>query len=285
MTDYTLRSFRPGDEAGLLALWQTAFPETVEEVRAFFDRFLNDRGCILAEAEGRIVSAMYILPGPDLWPHRKRRLTSAYTYALATLPEYRGRGIGSAVYKACCEAIWDRGIQAACVWPAEERLYPFYEKASGARPLSAAREARYTREELKAARRGMCARIDVMEYAGLREMLLGGEPHASMPEDFCRWQEERCESSGGGLFVAGGGVAAVEMDGDTCHIKELLEPMGDETEAAAAVAAFCPAKEYIVRAPAVWEGPGRTRPLVLAAFREKPDFPLPDDLWWGFGFD
>ena len=116
-------------------------------------------------------------------------------------------------------------IPAACVLPENEGLYPFYEKASGARPLASVREVRFTREELKAAKRGMCARIDIMEYAGLREMLLGGEPYASMPEDFCRWQEELCENSGGGLFVA-----AVEKDGKVCYIKELLEPMGDETD-------------------------------------------------------
>ncbi len=285
MSNFELRSYRPGDEAGLLALWQSSFPETEAEIRAFFARFLKEDGCLLAEADGKIVSAMYILEGPDLWPYRKRMLKAAYTYALATLPEYRKRGIGRAVYKACCEAIWDRGIEAACVWPAEESLYPFYQSVSGAKPLSAVREIRYTREALQNAKRGMCARMDAMEYAGLREMLLGGEPHASMSEDFCRYEEQLCDESGGGLFVAGGGVAAVEIQGTTCHIKELLDPMGDELEAVAAIAAFCPAEEYIVRAPAPWDGPGEIRPRMLAAFREDPGFPLPDDLWWGFAFD
>ena len=285
MTDYKLRFSRPGDEQALLTLWQSSFPETEENIRAFRARFPRPDGCMLAEGDGKILSAVYMPDGPDLWPHRKKMLRSDYTYALATLPEYRGQGIGGAVFKAACEAIWDRGAPAACVLPAEDSLIPFYERVCGARPLSSAREMHYTREELKAARRGMCARIDIMEYAGLREMLLGGEPHASMPEAFCRWQEENCESSGGGLFVAGGGVAAVEMDGQTCRIVELLDPTGDETEAAAAVAAFCPAEEYIVRAPAFWDGPGKLRPLVMAAFREDPGFPLPDDLWWGFAFD
>ncbi len=285
MNDYILRPYRSGDEEGLLALWQSSFPETEAEIRRFFARFLSETGCILAEQDGKIVSAMYILEGPELWPYRKRKLTAAYTYALATLPAYRSRGIGRAVYAACCEAIWNRGIEAACVLPAEESLYPFYQAVSDAKPLSAAREARYTRAELQSAKRGLCARMDAMEYAGLREMLLSGEPHASMNEDFCRYEEQLCDAGGGGLFVAGGGVAAVELQGNVCHIKELLDPMGDELEAVAAIAAFCPAEEYVVRAPAVWDGAGKTRPLMLAAFREAPDFPLPTDLWWGFAFD
>lgn len=285
MNNYSIRAYRPGDEEGLRALWRSSFPEDDNVIRAFFDTFLTEQSCLLAEADGQIVSAMYILDGPDLWPFRKQKLTSAYTYALATLPEYRGRGIGTAVYKACCEAIWDRGIDAACVLPEKESLFPFYQAASGARVLASIRETRYTREELKGIPRGLCGRIETLEYAGIREMLLGGEPHASMPESFFDWQDRLSEFYGGDRFVAGEGVALAEMDGNTCIIKELLCPVGGEKEATASVAAFCRAEEYIVRAPVFWEGPGECRPWLLAAFREEPSFPLLGDLWWGYGFD
>ena len=285
MSDYTIRRFRSGDEAALRRVWKTGFDDTDDYLDAFFTAFVGEDSCVLAEVDGMIVSAMYLLDGPVLFPYRQNRLTSAYAYALATLPEYRGRGIGRAVFRAVCELGLERGFDAVCVLPAEEGLYSFYEAGGATRQLSAVREIEYGAAQLRSLPRGLCARIPVEEYAGIRESLLHGEAHGAMPEAFYRWQEALCERYGGGLFVLDGGLAAAELDGNICHIHELLLPNGDETAAAAAVAAFCRAERYIVRAPAFWDGPGTVRRHMLALLRTEPSFYLPDDLWWGFAFD
>ena len=285
MCDYTLRRFRPGDEAALRRVWKAGFDDTDEYIDTFFDAFAGPDSCVLAEADGIVVSAMYLLDGPVLFPYRRNRLTSAYAYALATLNEYRGRGIGSAVYRGVCALGFERGFDAVCVLPAGEGLYPFYEAGGGARIVSSVRETEYSAQELRGAGRLPCARIPVEEYAGIRESLLQGEAHGAMPESFYRWQDSLCGRYGGGLFVLDGGVAAAEMDGGVCHIRELLVPGGDEKAAAAALASFCRAERYVVRAPAFWDGPGAVRRHMLARLREEPAFYLPDDLWWGFAFD
>lgn len=285
MSDYTLRRFQPGDEPALCEIWKAGFSDPDDYIHAFFARFLKPDSCIVAEADGRAVSAMYLLDGPTLWPYRKNHLSSAYAYALATLPAYRGRGIGQAVYQAVCALGLERGFDAVCVLPAEEGLYPFYEAGGSARVISAVREVEYTADELRGAPRSMCARTTVEEYSNIREMLLSPEAHGAMPEDFYRWQEEQFDRFGGGFFVLGGGCAAVEMDGGVCRVRELLLPEGDEKAAAAGLAAFNRAERYIVRAPAFWPGPGETKRHMLATLRTAPDFFLPDDLWWGFSFD
>ena len=285
MSDYTIRPWQPGDEAALIELWKTGFGDDEDYIRNFHARFLNIDACLVAECDGKPVSAMYILDGITLFPFRRNTLSAAYTYALATLPEYRGRGIGTAVYRACCEAIWNRGIDAACVLPAEESLYPFYQNATHARPVCAVRETHYTAAELKAVTPTRCIRVGGAEYAAMRSGFLANEAHADMNDDFCLWQEENTDRFGGGMFMLVGGLASAVMEGSRCVIQELLMPNGDEKAAAAAVAAFCPAGEYTVRAPAYWDGDGTVRPTVLASFRSEPKFFVPDDLWWGFAFD
>lgn len=285
MPDYTLRRLRAGDETALRAIWRAGFGDTDEYIDAFFAQFLRPDSVVIAEADGKPVSAMYLLDGPTLWPFRKNHLTSAYAYALATLPDYRGRGIGGAVYRAVCEFGFERGFDAVCVLPAEDGLYPFYEAGGGARVISSVRQVEYTADELKAAPRTMCARISVEEYSNIRELLLATEAHGAMPESFYRWQDEQFERFGGGWFVLGGGCATVERDGDVCRVRELILPEGDELAAAASLAAYCRAERYVVRSPAFWPGRGEVKRHMLARFRREPDFFLPDDLWWGFSFD
>ena len=170
---YDIRSWQTEDLPALKALWKIAFGDSDKYIDGFFERFLtSEDACVVAVSDDRVVSAMYILPAYT-FPYRKKHLSAGYTYALATLPEYRGRGIGGAVYQAADK----RAKQCAdlsCVLPAEEPLYPFYEKLSGARPFGGIREAHFTREELAPFEPCMSARISVEIYAGIREQLLSG---------------------------------------------------------------------------------------------------------------
>ena len=92
MCDYTLRRFRPGDEAALRRVWKAGFDDTDEYIDAFFAAFAGPDSCVLAEADSIVVSAMYLLDGPVLFPYRRNRLTSAYAYALATSEENASGG-------------------------------------------------------------------------------------------------------------------------------------------------------------------------------------------------
>ena len=280
MSDYMIRDWAPEDRPALKALWKQCFGDSEEYIDSFFGLFLQPGRCLVAEADSRPVSAMYILPDIQLFPHRKEHLTAGYAYALATLPEYRGRGIGTAVFKAVSDRILETA-DAACVLPAEAGLYPFYEDAVDAKPVSFLRQARFTRDELRRFQPCGGARIPTLEYAAIREQLLHGYPHASYDQEIY----DLLEADGCDFLVTANGLAAAETVDGVCRVTELLDPTEDVMSSIACVARWCPAKEYIVRTPLFFEGPGEARPFMLGALREQPAHPMSDELWWGFGLD
>lgn len=285
MIDYTIRTWEKKDLGELIALWQTVFGDPEDYIRSFQQHFLKENNCVLAEADGKVVSAIYYLPGMSVNPCRNNTLTAGYTYSLGTLPAYRGHGIGTEVFRAANAAIL-KNAELGCVLPAEESLYPFYRAATGARPLSSAREARFTAEELSGLPRDRTIRIPFAYYLQLRQSALTGMPHADYSEEYCDFLEEQYDSSpDAGFFMSENGIAFAEMRGDTCFIPELLTPGRDGMTTLAAVAAYCPAKNYIVRTPLFFNGPGKERHFMLAAFRSEPEYAMPDDLWWGFGLE
>ena len=280
MHDFTIRPWKPEDKPRLKELWRVCFGDDAAYIDSFMDSFLREDTCLVAEADGQPVSAMYIVPGESLFPYRRERISAGYAYALATLPAYRGRGIGRAVYKAVNDKILETA-DAACVLPAEESLYPFYENASGAAVLSAIREGRITKAELADQPTAMIARVPAYQYAGMREWFLSELPHVTFPEELY----DHLEAAGTEFFMMENGVAAAETENGVCRILELLAPKTDGLAAVANVARWCPAEEYIVRTPLFFDGPGQRRPFLLAAMKQQPNFPMPDDLWWGFGLD
>ena len=284
MSEWTLRSWREADLPALRSLWADAFGDDEAYIRTFHNLFLRPGSCIVAQAGDRVVSAMYILEGPLLFPPADTAMSTAYTYALATDPAWRGRGIGTAVYHACVASALERQ-DAACVLPAEPSLYDFYAKAAGASPVSYTREGTVLPEDLAGLARGKAQPVSVGEYFLRRKSLLRGQPYAVISGSFLTMESYTMKRFGGGFFSVEGDIAAAEMDGDTCRVLELLAPGGDWMEVLAAVAEKLPAKTYQVRSPLFMPGPEQTRPFMLAAFRPSSAARMPKGLWWGFAFD
>ena len=280
MNEPLIRLWQPEDKPQLKALWKTGFGDPDEVIDQFWEMFLRPESCIVAEADGRVVSAMYILAGETFFPYRRNILTANYTYALATLPEYRSRGIGRAVYKAASDKALETA-DAACVLPAEKALYPFYENATGAKPFSAIREARFQKADLAGVTPCMAARVPALTYGAMREELLGRMPYVTYPLEFF----EFLEASGMDFFLLENGLAAAETSDGVCVVRELLDPGEDVMRSVAGVARWCPASEYIVRSPVFYEGPGEVQPYMLGVLKQTPAYPMPDDMWWGFGLE
>ena len=285
MNDFKLRPWRREDMPRLATLWHDAFGDDEDYIETFNSMFLlKPGGCIVAETAGKLVSAMYIMDGPKLCLPGGERLSSAYTYALATDPAWRGRGIGTAVYKACVTTALERA-DAAFVLPAESELYPFYEKAAGCATLGAVREAHLTPDAFDGLAKTPLELLLPEEYELRRESIMSQKPHGVMTDDFVVLQAYHMARFGGGFFAAGSAVATVEMAGDICRVVELLAPDGDGMAALAAIADAFPAKNYLVRSPVFMDGPGSLRPFQLAALRPGLTPSLFDGFWWGFAFD
>ena len=92
-----LREPLPQDSEQLKELWCDAFGDPPELVDAFLP-LLPGMGCgCVAEHDGRILGAAYLIHGFTLLRPGKPSLRCGYLYAVAVRPEARGRGLGAAV--------------------------------------------------------------------------------------------------------------------------------------------------------------------------------------------
>lgn len=273
MSGAYLRAAEPGDEAALRGLWQAVFHDEEAVIDAFFDCLYAPEDVLLAEQDGELVSAAYLLRGVKL-VSLERAAPAAYFYALATRPDRRGRGLGRAITLSCIRTCAQRG-ETLCLMPGEESLRRWYAGFAGLHSFgtacrlesAAVPESKIETEEIGAA-----------DYAARREKLLSDTPHAALPTGFFRFQESLSRLGNGALLALHGasgaeGLACVERCDDTASAAELLWTDRAE-EAAAAVAAHFGAARCVARTP------GEGLQTVMGA-----NAPYSAPFWWGPVFD
>jgi len=184
---------------------------------------------------------------------------SAMLYAIATLPEHRGHGIGASLTRFLAALGHGAGFHAVTLHPADEGLFGFYESRAGFRDFFVTREVTLRRGDLRGIGPGAgLSPISPAEYPEIRERFLQGRTHLSLNCDAAEYQRRLCSAYGGGFFALRGafdGCAVVERGDGHVAVKELL--LSDDTfavKAAAAIAAAFPAEEYRVRLPAATRG-------------------------------
>ena len=92
----TPRPSRKGDEKALKALWREVFGDTDEYIDAFFQNVYQPGMASVIEEDGTVVAAAYAVPFGAV----------RYIFAVATRPEYRGRGYGRSVVFAATLRCW-----------------------------------------------------------------------------------------------------------------------------------------------------------------------------------
>ena len=171
-----LRHSRPGDEAALRRLWAAVYGPEEVFMNGFFDSVYVPGSAAVADADGDIVAAAYVIPFGQ----------ARYIYAVGTHPDYRGRGFGKAVTLLAARD------EPAYLCPADDGLRDWYIRAMGAtvvnrRPVFSAPED--------------LSPISAAEYAARREALLSETPHASYPPAvlklFCLFGEFYADGKGG----------------------------------------------------------------------------------------
>ena len=144
----------------LMALWQEAFGDSPAFVRMFMDTAYAPERCQYFTENERVTAALYWL---DVWRGTEKM---AYLYAVATHPNFRGRGLCRKLMDRTHAVLTGRGYAGALLCPAGaglRRMYGTmgYRDCGGIETFSA-----------QAGAPAALRRIDPEDYARLRRRLL-----------------------------------------------------------------------------------------------------------------
>jgi len=279
MAEFVLRPWRTSDLPQMRQLITDTYGDPPEVTDAFYRHFLTPDSCLVAEAEGTIVSACYALPGPEIrWPMGNGYSTE-YLYAMSTREAYRGHQLGVTLSRRIIDEILDRSDCAYGV-PASPGLFPVYQRICGTTPFTDVMENTQDRETLLQYPTAEATPISPTRYAALREEMLANQAHGIYPAAYFALMEE----FGVRFLALPGALAAAETVDGVCHVWELLAPAGNVPTVAAAVAALCPAELYILRTPLFWPGEGKRRTFTSGRMREGLPTP-PADCWLPFSLE
>ena len=236
MSDFEIREYRPEDIPQLSALWQETFGDSEHFVSEFF-RMLPDMGTGLAAVSGdSVMGAAYVLTGQELVLNRLEHFTDedcapviGYIYAVSVFPDFRNRGIGSALVKAAAEEAGKREADIVCTLPASESLYKWYGELIGVNCV-----LRRSSEIIGSAPLEMYMPLSSAEYMLRRENMLSGRPHLHLSAPSLEFERILCAESGGGFYAAGCGIAAAYKENGRGVITELICADENQRERAAA---------------------------------------------------
>lgn len=202
----------------LRQLWKKAFGDTDAFLDLFFSTGFHPLRCRCILDDHRIVAALYWF---DIcWDN----LRGAYLYAVATDPEYRGRGLCRALMEDTAALLTASGYDGALLVPQEDGLIAMYTKM-GYLPATAIREELCTAGTVPVPIREISAR----EYAKARLPLLP-------PRSVIQEAENLTFLETIARFYRGDGFLAA-VSRETEHLR-ILEFLGDDSLAGGFLAAL-----------------------------------------------
>lgn len=243
---------------GLRELWKEAFGDGDTFLDVFFGKVFSASRCRCVIENGKVIASLY-------WfdcEYEKERV--AYLYAIATLEEYRGKGVCSALMKDTHSYLKSCGYSLAMLVPASEKLFTLYEKFGYKTCTSVNEKTVYSSNE-----KINLNRISVEEYGKLRRELL--------PEKSVIQENENLVLLDvlADFYKCGGAIFAVQKgsaDGDL-RIVELL----GNTDLAPSIIGVLGYKIASVRLA----GDGRAFSMCISFCGDKLAFPK----YFGLAFD
>ena len=281
---FSCRIIEDDDLPAVKAIWREVFRDPQEYIDEFFRLLYAPGNGLAAVSKGEIISHFFSLPGIRLRALGQEYEIS-YLAALATALKHRGIGAGAHVSAETVTLAFSQGAQFACLMPANDTLYGWYERTIGAKPLFYARE-RYFSGIIPSAHPQTLKSLSFAEYNTLREKLLASHPHIYFGGRFPDWIEYEFKS--GGFFSLGDNCCAAVSCDTGFKINELLCRGSDFSQAVSAIASHFDAIGGTVVSPAFWgydEMHGKVRPTVIAATRPGIALPNVYGAYWGFAFD
>ena len=244
----------PEDVPAQRQLWQLAFGDDGAYVDNFYTTYYRPERVIVLEEEGAVramtawFDTTFVVPGRG--EHR-----AAYLYAVATHPDWRGRGLAGELLARADGFFRAWGIPAVTTVPAEPALHGFFGR-NGFRECFTLFEGQLKPEELPEPDWANPLRpASPAQYGAVREQILAGSPHIAYPEEALAYQAGACAlSPGGGLYAlkcphGAAALCAEGMGNGRLLVKELLYPPEDGQWALEQLALLLPDWCAVYRTP------------------------------------
>ena len=188
-----------------------SFGDPRELVTGMIERGGLMEHAVAAAVQGRVCGVSFCFDGL-----RFGTLTAGYRYAVCTLPEYRGLGIGTALCRETTERCFARGADMILTVPGDKGLERWYREAFGMGLLlrCAAVPAEVSGPGPE------CVPVSYEEYAARRS----GRGGVGIPASMLAAQDAIFRQVGGGFFRAGNALVCVEADAGESGVlvRELL---------------------------------------------------------------
>jgi GNAT superfamily N-acetyltransferase len=247
-----------GDKDRRKQIWKLCFGDDDAYIEFYFANRYKEDETLLLIADGEIVSMLTIIP-VEVVTEDGETIPSAMQYAVATHPEYRGRGFVSRLMDFCDRHLKQNRIEMSVLVPAEERLFDFYGKR-GYKKGFYVREVSFAAGCITGITGSVASRPSMVpasprDYNIRRNTQLKGRFFVAYRDEEIAYQKKLSMRTGADIFsidIEGmQGCAAVErIDSDRVLIKELLIPEHFVSQSLVQIAERLPAEEYVLRLPA-----------------------------------
>ena len=239
-----IRPSVPADIPAQRELWQLAFGDSDDYIDNFYRTYYRPERMVVLEEEGAVramtawFDTSFVVPG-------RGEYRCAYLYAVATHPDWRGRGLAARLLAGADDYFRSLGISAVSTVPAEPALHRFFGR-NGFRECFVDGQFGFRRDGPGQPPSAALTRLTPGDYRVLREARLAGRPHIDLPEDCLAYQAGACAfTPGGGLYALDtpsgrAALCAEGMESGALLIKELLCPPGEEQWALEQLAGLLP---------------------------------------------
>ena len=243
----------PADIPAQRQLWQLAFGDDGAYVDNFYTAYYRPERVLVLEEAGAVramtawFDTAFVVPG-------RGKFRAAYLYAVATHPEWRGRGLAGELLARADGFFRTWDIPAVTTVPAEPSLHNFF-GGNGFRECFVHGQFRYGRPAAPVPAEGELEALSPAAYAALREERLAGRAHIALSPEVMAYQAGACAlAPGGGLYALdtprGRAALCAEGMGDgSLLVKELLCPPGELENILARLPALLPRWSGLYRTP------------------------------------
>ncbi|MGN0571362.1 MAG: GNAT family N-acetyltransferase [Candidatus Fimenecus sp.] len=220
-----LRTAKTEDKSALYALWMQAFGDSKDTIDAFFHLCYTPENTLVAETDGQMRAALYLLENQLQIGENIYR--AAYIYAAATEQSYRKNGLMSALLQYAAETVAQRQIDFLFLTPAEDGLFRYYGKR-GFQSAFAKQILCVSRADLlNVVQNTACAESGACPEAVSREMTLQGVPHIVWSDAVLQFDGFLRKTYGVQTLCLSQSFAVYETEDDTVETTEFCFANGE----------------------------------------------------------